>query len=279
MAIQYSQQMRADNKEQNAAFANGSTEIRIYTGTIPSACSAASTGTLLCTIPTGAAAFTENNTIGGISLDTGVVLTGQCVAAGTAGYFRVYSSTTCKAQGPIGATGLALTDTSLVVGQTVRITQFDLASGNPGSGIAAMTVNAMEYDMATLNAVLNQIDDYHRGTGTMTFKMYTGAPPTTLEAASTGTLIGSFTYTNADFLTISNGVANLTAPFEFTAVNSGTIGYFRIGPSDTPSENNIQGTVGAAGSGADIEMPGSAAVVAGQQIKLVSLTLDMTGLL
>lgn len=278
MAIQYSQQMRADAKEQNSAFANGSGWIRIFAGTMPAGCSVADAGTMLCQITTGPAAFEENNTIGGVSLVS--VLTGQCVAAGTATYFRIYTSGgTCKAQGPIGANGLALTDTSLVVGQTVRITQFSLASGNPAPGIAAMSTNLLEYDVATHNTVLDMIEDYHRGVGTMTFRVFTGSPPTTLEAAATGTLIGSFTYSSADLLTISNGVGTLTAPFEFTAVASGTIGYFRIGPSTDLSESNIQGTVGAAGSGADIEMPGSAAVFAGQQIKLVTFSINKTGLI
>lgn len=119
----------------------GAAIINIYTGTPPADCEAAATGTLLGTCimtdpsPFGAAANQNPNariTAASITSDTSADTTG------TAGYFRVYTSTagtdatkvTCHIQGSAGVAGdtpdLTLDDKNIVVGGTIAITAYTI---------------------------------------------------------------------------------------------------------------------------------------------------------
>lgn len=108
--------------------------LRIYSGTKPTACSDAATGTLLAemTLPSDWLAAASS----GSKAKSGTWSDASANAAGTAGYFRILESTgtTCHLQGTVTATGgggdLTLDNTSIASGQAVTITGFTLTEGN-----------------------------------------------------------------------------------------------------------------------------------------------------
>lgn len=107
--------------------------LRIYTGSAPANCAASVTGTKVAdmTLPTDYLA----NAASGVKSLSGTWTDSSADATGTAGYFRIYKSdgTTCVCQGLCGTSGsdLNLTTTSIVSGQPVTVTQFDLTA--PGA--------------------------------------------------------------------------------------------------------------------------------------------------
>ncbi|MBP7292451.1 MAG: hypothetical protein KBB21_37830 [Nannocystaceae bacterium] len=108
--------------------------LRIYTGSAPSDCATAATGTVLAqmSLPSDwlAAASSGSKALAGTWQDA------SANASGTAGYFRIYNSgdTTCHVQGTVTATGgggdLTLTDADIVATEPVSITSFALSAGN-----------------------------------------------------------------------------------------------------------------------------------------------------
>ncbi len=108
--------------------------LRIYSGTKPTACSDAATGTLLAemTLPSDWLAAAS----GGSKAKSGTWSDASANAAGTAGYYRIYDAagTNCHAQGTVTATGgggdMTLDNTSIASGQVVTITSFTLTDGN-----------------------------------------------------------------------------------------------------------------------------------------------------
>lgn len=132
MAFQYSVTLRNAFVGQTDSTVGSAPLLEIYTGTIPTNCGTAATGTQLVsmTLPTtwlGAAAS------GAVALSG--TWTGTGAAAGTAGYFRIYdpTGTTCHVQGTITATGgggdMTLDNTSIASGQTVNVTSFTMTAG------------------------------------------------------------------------------------------------------------------------------------------------------
>lgn len=110
--------------------------LRIYTGTPPTAITDSPTGTLLVemTLPSDwmddAAAAIKDKTGSWVSL--------TALASGTAGYFRIYQSSTAHIQGTCGAIDsgedLELSDVSVTTGDAVTITLFRLEDGTPEWG-------------------------------------------------------------------------------------------------------------------------------------------------
>lgn len=111
-----------------------SAKLQMYTGAPPANCAAAATGTLLLT-QTLPSDWMSNASAASKGLSGS--WTGAGSAAGTAGYFRIVDNagTTCHGQGTITATGgggdMTLDNTSIAVSQTVNVTSFNLAAGNP----------------------------------------------------------------------------------------------------------------------------------------------------
>lgn len=110
-----------------------SPRLRFYTGAPPASTLNVPTGTLLCTIILPADWMMP--AAAGQKLKQGV-WTGQCVAAGTIGYFRLYNSdlSVCHAQGTVsktGGTGDMTFDNSVVeVAQSLVINSFTLTAEN-----------------------------------------------------------------------------------------------------------------------------------------------------
>jgi hypothetical protein len=118
----------------------GDAIINIYTGTAPTDCETAPTGTLLGTCPMNATPFqaaTNQNPNARITANA-IVNDTSADTTGTAGYFRVYSTNsttdasklTCYIQGSAGVAGdtpdLTLDDKNIVVGGTISITSYTI---------------------------------------------------------------------------------------------------------------------------------------------------------
>lgn len=128
-----------DNAVNNVCNAEtGNAIINIYTGAAPANCEAAPTGTLLGTCvmsatPFGAAA---DQAPGARITANAVTPDIAAVAAGTAGYYRVYTSTAnsdatkvdCIMQGSAGeaadSTDMTLDSKTIALGGTIQVTSF-----------------------------------------------------------------------------------------------------------------------------------------------------------
>jgi hypothetical protein len=111
--------------------AGGAGSIKIFTGSMPSNCGAADTGTLLAQLTLSATAFPASADGGsnGLATATANAITSDSSAdnTGTAGYFRAYSGAgTCIIQGTCGtsAADLILNTTSIVAGAIVAVTSW-----------------------------------------------------------------------------------------------------------------------------------------------------------
>lgn len=108
--------------------------LEIRTGSQPADCGAAASGTLLAqfALPSDWMAAAS----AGAKAKSGT-WSGAGLAAGTAGYFRIYESgspSACHIQGSITATGgggdMTLDNTSIAAAQTINISSFTLTAGN-----------------------------------------------------------------------------------------------------------------------------------------------------
>jgi hypothetical protein len=133
MAIQLSTTVRNSMADSFETAVGTSPKLRILTGSKPTDCASAQTGTLLVeiTLPSD---WLTNASSGQKSLSG--TWQANATASGTAGYYRIVDSTgtTCHAQGTVTATGgggdLELQNTSINSGQQVTITSFTFTMGN-----------------------------------------------------------------------------------------------------------------------------------------------------
>jgi hypothetical protein len=107
-------------------------------------------------------------------------------------------------------------------------------------------------------------------------KIRTGAPPTNVSDASSGTLLGTLTFGNPAFGAASSGTATANAiTSDASADASGTAGHFRVyqgGAGDTAAE--WQGTAGASGDTPDMVFD-NPVIVAGGVIAITSFTVTV----
>lgn len=124
MAIQYSLTHRTNAMSQLNTDIGINAVLKIFTGTLPTNCGTADTGTNIATFAGNATAF---------GAAAAAVLTANAVASttgigggGVAGYFRIYPSaattTNAVVQGTCGlsAADMILTNTNIAAGQTVN---------------------------------------------------------------------------------------------------------------------------------------------------------------
>ena len=133
MPVQFSVRVRNARLDVIETTVGVSPKLRIYSGAMPANCAAAPTGTLIAeiTCPSDwlAAASAGSKVLSGS-------WTVAAIAAGTAGYYRIYDSpgTNCDEQGNITATGgggsMTVDNTSIAAGQTVTVTSKTLTDGN-----------------------------------------------------------------------------------------------------------------------------------------------------
>lgn len=130
MALQYSTTLRNNQMAQIQSTVGGSGTLSFYTGTVPTNCATAATGTLLGTI-TLPATFLGTPSGGAVNLSG--TWAGTASGSGTAGYFRVNDgSSVCHLQGTAGTSGtdMILTSTSFTSGQAFSISTFTDTAGN-----------------------------------------------------------------------------------------------------------------------------------------------------
>lgn len=123
------------------------------------------------------------------------------------------------------------------------------------------------------NAACNGIVDLFDN-GTIAIR--TGAPPTNVSDASSGTLLGTCTFGATAFGNSSTGTATANAVTSDTNADaSGTAGYFRGYPNaaaDTAAE--MQGTAGEAADTPDMTFDNKT-IVAGGTIAISSMTVTV----
>lgn len=123
---------------------------------------------------------------------------------------------------------------------------------------------------AACDAMVDRIDG---GTPPGRIEIRTGAPPTNVNDASSGTLLGTLLFSNPAFGAAATGVATANAiTSDTTADASGDAGYFRVyqgAGGDTAAE--WQGTAGNAGDTPDMTFDNKS-IVAGGTIAISSFT-------
>lgn len=132
MALQYSTTLRNARLDAIETIAGTSPILEIRTGSVPSDCAQARTGTVLATVtlPSDwmAAASGGSKAMSGSWVDSAADNTG------TAGYFTLYKSdgTTVVMQGTVGMSGadLIVQNTSFVAGQRFEVTAFTITDGS-----------------------------------------------------------------------------------------------------------------------------------------------------
>ena len=133
MALNYSTTLRNAQLDAVETTAGTSPKLYIRSGSKPTACADADSGTLLATLdlPSDWLAAASSG-----SKEKAGTWTGTGAAAGTAGHFRIKDSggTTCHLQGSITVTNsggdMTLDNTSIASGQTITISTFTLTAGN-----------------------------------------------------------------------------------------------------------------------------------------------------
>lgn len=142
MAVNYSTAVRIAMLDIIESTIGGNARIRFYTGTKPSICSDASTGTLLATMAlTGAggdwmAAASAAGNVVTKAKNGASTWTTTGVAAGNIGYYRIYdaSETVCHEQGTVTATGgggdITVDNVTIAIGQALTITGKTITAGN-----------------------------------------------------------------------------------------------------------------------------------------------------
>lgn len=126
---------------------------------------------------------------------------------------------------------------------------------------------------AACNALVDLIDG---GTGAGRLEIRVGSPPTNVGDASSGTLLGTLTFSATAFGNSSTGTATANSiTSDTTADNSGDAGYFRIyagAAGDTAAL--FQGTAGESGDTPDMVFDDKS-VVAGGTIACTSMTISV----
>lgn len=126
---------------------------------------------------------------------------------------------------------------------------------------------------AACDAIVDLIDG---GTGAGTCAIRTGAPPTNVGDASSGTLLGTLTFSGTAFGAASTGTATAASITSDTDADaSGDAGHFRVyagAAADTAAL--FQGTAGEAADSTDMTFDNKT-IVAGGTIAISSFTLTV----
>src|SRR5678815_5204137 len=115
------------------------------------------------------------------------------------------------------------------------------------------------------------VDDIDAGSGAGTVAIRTGAQPTNVGDADSGTLLGTLTFSDPAFGASATGTATANAITSDTNADaSGTAGHFRIKDSD--GNIHSDGTCGT--SGTDMIFDNNV-IVAGGTIAITSMTVTV----
>lgn len=128
MTVQWGTTLRNALLDQIETTIGVSAKIQVLTGAQPANCATASSGTLLVEFDL-ASDWASNASAGSKALSS-TPISATAVAAGTAGYYRIFDSTltTCHEQGSVTATGgggdATIDNVTIANGQTVQITSW-----------------------------------------------------------------------------------------------------------------------------------------------------------
>lgn len=124
--------------------------------------------------------------------------------------------------------------------------------------------------IAGLDAILALL-----GSGAL-LRFYTGSAPTNVEDAATGTLLAAPTFSATAFAGATDGTNKASSAANAigtqNAIASGTAGYWRAVTSG--GTGIIQGSVGATGSGEDIELV-TTTITSGQPVAISAINLHL----
>ena len=133
MALQYSVSVRNARLDALETAIGTSPTLEIKSGAAPASCATANSGTVLATLslPSDWMAAASS----GSKAKSGTWEDSSADATGTAGHFRIFSSTgVCHMQGTVTATGgggdMTVDNTSFAAGQSFTVTAFTITSGN-----------------------------------------------------------------------------------------------------------------------------------------------------
>lgn len=134
MTMQYSTAVRNARLDVVEATIGTSAVLKIRTGSAPTNCAAADSGTVLATanLPSDWMAAAS----GGVKTKNGTWEDTSADATGTAGHFRIYATdgTTCHIQGTVtltaGGGDMTVDNTSFAAGQNFVVTAFTITAGN-----------------------------------------------------------------------------------------------------------------------------------------------------
>lgn len=129
---------------------------------------------------------------------------------------------------------------------------------------------AIKMTVAVRNAMLDAIETAI-GTSAV-LKIRTGAPPTNIADADSGTVLANMTLPSDWLAAAASGSKAKSGTWQDASADaSGTAGHFRIYASDGTTQH-IQGTVTATGGGGDMELDNTS-INAAQQVTITAFTL------
>lgn len=129
---------------------------------------------------------------------------------------------------------------------------------------------ATQIPTAVQNAMCDlAVDRIDAGAAAGTMQIRTGSPPGP-NAAATGTLLATITFSDPAFGAAAAGVATMSgAPLSTTAVADGTAGWFRIRDSDGTTV--VDGTVTVTGGGGQLQLS-STTISTGLSVSIIAGT-------
>lgn len=102
-------------------------------------------------------------------------------------------------------------------------------------------------------------------------EMRSGSPPANITDAATGTLLAQAALPSDWMNAASAGSKTKAGTWTLTGLAAGTLGYYRIYESGSPSKAHEQGTITATGGGGDMEVDNTSVAVS-QTITVTTFT-------
>lgn len=127
----------------------------------------------------------------------------------------------------------------------------------------------MQLSVAVRNAILDAIETQIGSAPVLEIR--TGGMPANCAAVATGNVLVQSAVPSDWLTTASSGTKSKNGTWSFTAVGTGTAGYFRINLG-SPSDAQIQGTITATGGGGDMTLDNTS-IAALQTVTVNSFTL------
>lgn len=129
---------------------------------------------------------------------------------------------------------------------------------------------AIKMSVTVRNARLDAIETAIGTTAVL--KIRTGAPPTNIADADSGTVLAALTLPSDWMAAASGGSKAKSGTWSDTSADdTGTAGHFRVYASDGTTQH-IQGTITATGGGGDMELDNTS-INSGQTVTITSFTL------